>query len=157
MEPTWGPPGSCRPQMGPMLTPWTLLSGMCLCTLMVYKTRLSQSQTWCNSSQTIPLKSIHELRSTSVDVVQHCDWITSAKSLKSFCQMGFSNLASVSEYYSFSEQINISALKLKQLNSYICERNCILRCKTFTFRNKNSHKIPIWNTSDILSCNSTDS
>ena len=26
--PTWGPPGSCRPQMGPMLAPWTLLSGM---------------------------------------------------------------------------------------------------------------------------------
>ena len=23
MEPTWGPPGSCRPQMGPMLAPWT--------------------------------------------------------------------------------------------------------------------------------------
>ena len=28
MGPTWGPPGSWRPQMGPMLTPWTLLSGM---------------------------------------------------------------------------------------------------------------------------------
>ena len=27
MEPTWGPPGSCRPQMGPILAPWTLLSG----------------------------------------------------------------------------------------------------------------------------------
>ena len=26
MGPTWGPPGSCRPQMVPMLTPWTLLS-----------------------------------------------------------------------------------------------------------------------------------
>ena len=25
--PTWGPPGSCRPQLGPMLAPWTLLSG----------------------------------------------------------------------------------------------------------------------------------
>ena len=25
--PTWGPPGSYRPQMGPMLAPWTLLSG----------------------------------------------------------------------------------------------------------------------------------
>ena len=25
--PTWGPPGSCQPQMGPMLVPWTLLSG----------------------------------------------------------------------------------------------------------------------------------
>ena len=28
MGPTWVPPGSCRPQMGPMLAPWTLLSGM---------------------------------------------------------------------------------------------------------------------------------
>ena len=26
MGPTWGPPGSCRPQMGPMLAQWTLLS-----------------------------------------------------------------------------------------------------------------------------------
>ena len=25
--PTWGPPGSCRPHMGPMLAPWTLQSG----------------------------------------------------------------------------------------------------------------------------------
>ena len=30
MGPTWGPPGSCRPQMGPMLAPWTLLSGVSL-------------------------------------------------------------------------------------------------------------------------------
>ena len=27
MGPTWGPPGSCRPQMGPMLASRTLLSG----------------------------------------------------------------------------------------------------------------------------------
>ena len=27
MWPTWGPPGSCQSQMGPMLAPWTLLSG----------------------------------------------------------------------------------------------------------------------------------
>ena len=27
MGPTWGPPGPCRPQMGPMLAPWTLQSG----------------------------------------------------------------------------------------------------------------------------------
>ena len=31
MGPTWGPPGSCRPQMGPMLVPWTLLLGMLTC------------------------------------------------------------------------------------------------------------------------------
>ena len=30
MGPTRGPPGSCRPQMGPMLAPWTLLSGAIL-------------------------------------------------------------------------------------------------------------------------------
>ena len=28
MGSTWGPPGSCRPQMGPMMAPWTLLSGI---------------------------------------------------------------------------------------------------------------------------------
>ena len=28
MGPTWGPSGSCRTQMGPMLAPWTLLSGV---------------------------------------------------------------------------------------------------------------------------------
>ena len=28
MWPSWGPPGSCRSQIGPMLAPWTLLSGM---------------------------------------------------------------------------------------------------------------------------------
>ena len=27
MGPTWGPPGSCQPQMGPMLAPWTWISG----------------------------------------------------------------------------------------------------------------------------------
>ena len=27
MGPTWGPPGACRPQVGPMLAPWILLSG----------------------------------------------------------------------------------------------------------------------------------
>ena len=33
MGPTWGPPGSCRPQVGPMLASWTLLSGMFTCLL----------------------------------------------------------------------------------------------------------------------------
>ena len=28
MGPRWGPPGSCRPLMGPILAPWTLLSGI---------------------------------------------------------------------------------------------------------------------------------
>ena len=28
MGPAWGPPGSCRPQIGPMLAPWNLFSGI---------------------------------------------------------------------------------------------------------------------------------
>ena len=28
MGPIWGPPGPCRPQMGPLLAPWALLSGI---------------------------------------------------------------------------------------------------------------------------------
>ena len=28
MGPTWGPPGSCRPQMGPMLAPWNCYQGL---------------------------------------------------------------------------------------------------------------------------------
>ena len=28
MRPAWGPPGSCRSQLGPLLPSWTLLSGM---------------------------------------------------------------------------------------------------------------------------------
>ena len=30
MGPTWGPPGSCRSQIGPMLAPWTFLSELLL-------------------------------------------------------------------------------------------------------------------------------
>ena len=30
LGPTWGPPRSRWPQMGPMLAPWTLLSGICI-------------------------------------------------------------------------------------------------------------------------------
>ena len=47
MGPTWGPPESCRPQMGLMLTPWTLLSEddcfisifpwLCVCEVCVIK------------------------------------------------------------------------------------------------------------------------
>ena len=42
MAPTWGP-GSCRPQMGPMLAPWTLLSG---CNQCVWGSTYSQHQRW---------------------------------------------------------------------------------------------------------------
>ena len=39
MGPTWGPPGSCRPQKGPMLAQWTLLSGEGPTTAILYRFR----------------------------------------------------------------------------------------------------------------------
>ena len=51
MGPTWGPPASCRSQVGPMLAPWTLLSGYVIHTLLtrlVY-TVYFQSPQWNNN------------------------------------------------------------------------------------------------------------
>ena len=50
MGPTWGPPGSCRPQMGPMLALWTLLSG--LETLLVSLTFREGNHLWQVDSPT---------------------------------------------------------------------------------------------------------
>ena len=52
--PTWGPPGSCRPQMGLMLVPWTMLSGYLStrATRFVFaKYGLWVHQSFCNESQ----------------------------------------------------------------------------------------------------------
>ena len=37
--PIWGPPGSCRPQMGPMLSPWTVLSVILFIPEIIYTVR----------------------------------------------------------------------------------------------------------------------
>ena len=51
MGPIWGRPVSCRPQMGPMLAPWTLLSGSycisCLNNTPNSKIRYSGNLVWC--------------------------------------------------------------------------------------------------------------
>ena len=51
MGPAWGPPGSCWTQMGPMLAPWTLLSGYAC-----YK-RLRRVCIWVRSTCTKPQQS----------------------------------------------------------------------------------------------------
>ena len=45
MGPTWDPPGFCRPQMGPMLAPCTLLSGVLLCHFVDFY-KWSHHMTW---------------------------------------------------------------------------------------------------------------
>ena len=50
MGPTWGPSGADRAQMGPMLAPWTLLSGMLYNILSVRKMLLMPTSQWTWSS-----------------------------------------------------------------------------------------------------------
>ena len=68
MGPTWGPPGSCRPQMGPMLAPWTLLSGEACYQLQISQCFLSQSSQVRHSA-------LHHWRAISVRVYQLCDYL----------------------------------------------------------------------------------
>ena len=46
MGPTWGPPRSCRPHVGPMLAPWALLSGL-LPNPTVDRSTLVEVMVWC--------------------------------------------------------------------------------------------------------------
>ena len=47
MGPTWGPSGSCRTQMGPMLAPWTLLSGVYFIMFSSWDLRKSHDYNFC--------------------------------------------------------------------------------------------------------------
>ena len=51
MEPIWDPPGSCRPHVGPMLTPWTLLSGISCPQLCYAFAPTSLYWIWCHNRQ----------------------------------------------------------------------------------------------------------
>ena len=52
MGPTWGPSGSCRPQMGPMLVPGTLLLGMFYMPLFALLYALSYYTGWMDRAIT---------------------------------------------------------------------------------------------------------
>ena len=54
MGPTWGPPGSCRSQMGRMLVPWTLLSGIDLVMILGVDTMTSSRCSGINNRH-VPL------------------------------------------------------------------------------------------------------
>ena len=49
MGPTWGPPGSCRPQIGPILAPWILLSGYNVFIMKIHR-RLGSCDSVCRNT-----------------------------------------------------------------------------------------------------------
>ena len=52
MGPTWGPPGSFRPQMGPILADWTLLSGKNIITCYAISQPQDDTGTWSRRAKT---------------------------------------------------------------------------------------------------------
>ena len=93
MRPTWGPPGSCRSQMGPMLAPWTLLSGLALVDgTCWFRNNLGYLiwdfplNTWRNNNVVITSKRRH------FDVItskwRRCDVITTSLSRDVFAGLG---------------------------------------------------------------------
>ena len=100
MGPTWAPPGSCRPQVGPMLAPWTLLSGLVLRSRWVAPSSCSYSQNNRNKS------------ATSRDTKRH----TSTWGLRSW-QRGEWYHTSFANYKLNSLITTIFPLEMKPLNS----------------------------------------
>ena len=72
MGPTWGPFGADRTQVGPMLTPWTLLSGICFTAEMIwlmnvqwwfYHMKGHEAYIWCFKS---PIKKNLKVEAVSI-------------------------------------------------------------------------------------------
>ena len=59
MGPTWGPPGSCQPQMGPMLAPRTLLSGIWIKFLRTDLPNAANNQNNDNQNKTKQTRPVH--------------------------------------------------------------------------------------------------
>ena len=65
-RPTWGPSGSCRPQMGPMLAPWISLSGLSPCV-----PRMSLPTSMCSVFQHLVYMHLQPVAST-YKLIRHC-------------------------------------------------------------------------------------
>ena len=70
LQSSWGPPGSCRPQMGPMLVPWTLLWGN------TYGMVLSSFKTLWNCICLLAILQIYVVHRSVISPFVHCVWIS---------------------------------------------------------------------------------
>ena len=70
MGPTWGPPGAYRTQVGPMLGPWTLQSGVCSQKLYLLQWSFNCIFiTWCNQrARHFCIKTIYKHSSYSIHI-----------------------------------------------------------------------------------------
>ena len=117
MGPTWGPPGSCRPQMGPMLAPWTLLSGDAANSLLQILTFPSS-----HLIQSMHLPCMTLKTALRPGVYLHCLTWTASSPLR----LLLLNLEGI--FFKSYELVNLGALKYLLLNKLH-----IFQCKGKTF------------------------
>ena len=75
--PTWGPPGADRTQVGPMLAPWTLLSGVGMLTLIFNTLRLNATNIyWLTGSPLIKVMVFHlyDMKLLPEPMLTFCYW-----------------------------------------------------------------------------------
>ena len=78
MGPTWCPPGSYRPQMGPMLAPWTSLSGLLWFHVEAVRhpsPMIPVHHRWCGRNKEALEIMISNLTRTERDNLKCLDWI----------------------------------------------------------------------------------
>ena len=118
MGPTWGPPGSCRPQIGPMLAPWTLLSGG-----IHYDARV-----WKPFHQYIPLTKDRLVWDAMTLMCRHCNRLCGKKAgpclNKRFC------LHALSQSWEMCGQMNSvrqELISVQMLRTTVCgeRRRCL--------------------------------
>ena len=70
MGPTWGPPGSCRPQTGPMLAPWTLHLGWLFVYFLTYRILWTTKHELSTSSRTRPVYPLLPILTATMSISQ---------------------------------------------------------------------------------------
>ena len=102
MGPTWDPPGSYRPQMGPMLAAWTLLSGT-ICSLQRYP------KLWC-----------FHLPNTIITLIKHINFF----SRFIMTRTGSPPVYITGKFLHFYEQMKLLVASGTKWALLICSRNC---------------------------------
>ena len=143
MGPTWDPPGSCRPQMGPMLAPWTLLSGVIggwYNVEYIYQScKISFVQNLFLSSP-ISLKPISWYCSNCKDII-HCNSpkdpkmsLATLRTWNLICKQGWQQLSILNNSYFVKLRSTPNLIQ----HSILCKQSCILGY-TMTFWERYIH------------------
>ena len=96
--PTWGPPGSWWPQIGPMLAPWTLLSGIWFIVWHI-DTYTCRPMTTVNLHWRYHHRSNQDINQSVIHSGEDCQYLPSLSYLSNYRKMNYSKIF----FYTFYE------------------------------------------------------